>query len=51
MLFNVYIIDMNATMLRKCIYTDVVTLVTRATSFEEIKNVLNVDLLKVQKYF
>jgi len=52
MLFNIYITDITDTVSRKFLYADDVALVaTQATSFEEIENVLNADLVKVQKYF
>lgn len=36
---------------RKFIYADNVALITQATSFEEIENILNTDIAKVKKYF
>jgi len=53
MFLNIHIADIIDTVSKKFLHADDVALAiaTQATSFEEIENVLNADLMKVQKYF
>jgi len=50
-LFNTYTVDITRTISRKFIYADDVGLVAQAGTFEEVENILNVDLAKIHAYF
>lgn len=50
-LFNAFTADITNTSSRKFIYADDVGLAAQAESFEKVEDILNEDLVKVQKYF
>jgi len=50
-LFNAYTADITNTSSRKFMYADDVGLAAQAESFEKVEDILNEDLVRVQKYF
>jgi retron-type reverse transcriptase len=50
-LLNAYTADITNTSSRKFMYAEDVGLATQAESFEKVEDILNEDLVRVQKYF